>query len=67
MTLAQHLRRFFRTMMCYGITGLILSPLMKIWLHGIEIPYWIASFLSLLVVVPLNFLMNKHWSFAKND
>ena len=30
----------------------------------IGIPYWAAGLLSLIVTIPLNFLMNKFWAFA---
>ena len=29
------------------------------------LPYWLASLLTLVVTVPLNFILNKLWAFRK--
>ena len=62
-TALQHLRAYLKTVVCYGVTGLVISPLMKMWLSGMGVPYWIASLGSLVVTIPLNFIMNKLWAF----
>ncbi len=67
-TLKQHLKSFFKTLLSYGITGLVISPLIKSWLTGFtvvnfKIPYSLASFGTLLVTVPINFILNKFWAF----
>jgi putative flippase GtrA len=59
----EHIKSYSKTVLCYGITGLILSPIIKIALSNLEIPYYIASIMSMLVVVPLNFVLNKMWAF----
>lgn len=60
---SQHLKTYFKTFACYGITGLILSPVIKILLSKIEIPFFIASLGALIITIPLNFVMNKFWAF----
>ena len=62
-TALQHLRAYLKTVVCYGVTGLVISPLLKLWLSGMGVPYWIASLGSLVVTIPLNFIMNKLWAF----
>lgn len=62
-TALQHLRAYLKTVVCYGVTGLVISPLLKMWLSGMGVPYWIASLGSLVVTIPLNFIMNKLWAF----
>lgn len=55
---------FIKTLLCYALTGIVLAPLMKGWLVGIGTPYWLASPITLIVTIPLNFIMNKFWAFA---
>ncbi|MBR6903083.1 MAG: GtrA family protein, partial [Clostridia bacterium] len=55
---------YLKTILCYGITGLVLSPIIKILLKNAGIAYYIAAFSSLIITVPLNFILNKFWAFA---
>ena len=63
--LSGHLISYLKTLLCYGVTGLVLSPIIKVALKNIGIPYYIASLGSLVITIPLNFIMNKFWAFAK--
>lgn len=58
-----HAAAYIKTVISYGVTGLLLSPAIKMFLVGREIPYYWASLLSLIVTIPLNFIMNKFWAF----
>ena len=60
---SEHFKTYFKTFACYGITGLILSPIIKILLTKISVPFFIASLGALVITVPLNFVMNKFWAF----
>lgn len=60
---SEHFKTYFRTFACYGITGLILSPIIKILLTKISVPFFIASLGALVITIPLNFVMNKFWAF----
>lgn len=67
-TARQHVGAFLRMTACYALTGLILSPALKLMLSGKGLPYWMASLLSMIIVIPLNFLLNKFWAFgSKKD
>ena len=66
-TALQHLRAYLKTVVCYGVTGLVISPLMKMRLSSMGVPYWIASLGSLVVTIPLNFIMNKLWAFRPQN
>ena len=59
------LRRYARTVASYALTGLVVSPLIKRAAQGLGFPFWAASLLSLLITVPLNFVLNKFWAFRK--
>lgn len=61
--LKDHLKTFVKTVLCYGSTGLLLAPAIKIYLNHMGLPYWIASLLSFIVTIPLNFILNKLWAF----
>ncbi|MBQ6528411.1 MAG: GtrA family protein [Clostridia bacterium] len=65
-TKGEILLSYFRTMASYALTGLILSPAIKIWLSGMGVPYYLASILSLVVTIPLNFVLNKFWAFRES-
>lgn len=60
-----HLIRYTKTFLCYSVTGLILSPLLKIVMQNIGIPYWLTSILVLIVSVPVNYVLNRLWAFKK--
>lgn len=59
-----HLKAYLKTVICYGVTGLVLSPIIKVLLSNAGIPYYIASLGSLLITIPLNFILNKFWAFS---
>lgn len=59
-----HVKTYIKTLLCYGITGLVLSPIIKVILRNMGIPYYIASLASLIITIPLNFIMNKFWAFS---
>lgn len=63
-TIGQHATAFLRMAACYAVTGLVISPVIKLILSGAGIPYWIASLCALCLMIPLNFLLNKFWAFA---
>ena len=58
---------YLRTVLSYAVTGLVLSPAIKVYLNGQGVPYWASAMLSLLITVPLNFVLNKFWAFARKD
>ena len=65
-SLSAHIKSYIKTFLCYGITGLVLSPVIKSLLTDYTaIPYYIASLASLIITIPLNFIMNKFWAFKK--
>lgn len=64
-TLCTHVISYIKMAGCYAITGLIFAPLIKIYISGLGIPYWIVSIGTLIITVPLNFVLNKVWAFRK--
>ena len=59
----RHAAAYGKTVLCYGITGLLLAPALKMWLSNAGVVYWLASLSTLIVTIPLNFLLNKFWAF----
>lgn len=59
----EHIITYIKTFICYGITGLIISPALKLILSGVGVYYWLSALVSLIVTIPLNFIMNKLWAF----
>lgn len=66
-TFGMHVAAYLKTVACYGATGLIIAPLLKMWIGSYGIPYWAGSLCSLIVTIPLNFILNKFWAFRKKD
>lgn len=53
-----------KTYIAYGSTGLLLaSILLYIYVSKLHISEYIAQLLVLFVTIPLNFIINKFWSF----
>ncbi len=66
-SVAGHLAAYLRMAACYAVTGLALSPLIKLGLGKLGLPFWAASISTLIVTIPLNFILNKFWAFARKD
>lgn len=62
-TLLQHLLAYARMAACYAFTGLLLAPVLRVWMNDLGLPYWLSGLACLVVTVPLNFVMNKFWAF----
>ena len=53
-----------KTFLAYAGTGLILSNiLLVLFVEKMDISKYLAPILSLVVTIPLNFVINKFWSF----
>lgn len=60
-------KALLKTYLVYSITGVFLSGiLLVIWIQIVGISEYLAPLLNLVVTVPLNFLLNKYWAFAKD-
>lgn len=59
-------KTLLRTYISYSFTGLFLnSILLVLWVQWFHISEFIAPIFNLLISVPLNFLINKFWTFKK--
>lgn len=57
-------RSLLKTYVSYSFTGLFLnSILLVLWVNILGISEFIAPIINLLVSVPLNFIINKFWTF----
>ena len=54
---------YIKTVLCYAVTGIMLSPWLKILLVNRGLYYWLATMVSLCITIPLNYFMNKLWAF----
>lgn len=53
-----------KTYLAYGATGLLLaSLLLYVYVDQWQVSAYLAQLLVLVVTVPLNFIINKRWSF----
>ena len=49
-SVGQHLYAYFKTVICYALTGLVLSPAIKIWLRDVTLPASLVSRLPSFLV-----------------
>lgn len=49
-SVGQHLYAYFKTVVCYALTGLVLSPAIKIWLSDVVMPAALVSRLPSFLV-----------------
>ena len=55
-----------RVYITYSITGIGLSSLLSLlWVHVFSIPKEVVTILNDMLCFPVNFLLNKYWSFRK--
>ena len=66
-TVGDHGKALLKMTACYALTGLVLAPLLKVWVHERGVAYWLASLLTLVATVPLNYLLNKCWAFRRRE
>ena len=57
-----HTRRLVKTFVSYGLTFLLSTGLVFAMVEWLGIPKAIPPIISLLVTIPLNFLLNKFWT-----
>lgn len=58
------LRTLVKTFLAYGITGIVLqSILLCLFVEYLAIDSLLAQVICLFITVPLNFILNKYWSF----
>jgi len=57
-----HLKPILRTFAVYGSTLLLSTGLLYCWVDLIGITEIIAPLMNLLITIPLNFLLIKHWA-----
>ena len=61
----QHVRMYFKSLAAYGGAFVLNQLLLVLWVEIVGIPEWLAPFINLAVTIPINFLVNKYWTFGK--
>lgn len=57
-------RTLLKTYIAYGFTGIILNNILSwLWVSVVGISKFIAPLINLIISVPLNFVINKLWTF----
>ncbi|MBR5974871.1 MAG: GtrA family protein [Clostridiales bacterium] len=61
-------KRLIKTYISYAITGIgVANLLLFLWVTVLGIPKTIAPLISLFILVPMNFLLNKYWTFRDDS
>lgn len=57
-------KALIKTFISYAGTGLVLSNILLVfWIEILHVPEMIGPLLSLVITIPLNFVLNKYWAF----
>ncbi len=64
---SENLKTYFKTVTGYAGTYLISVFLMWLWVDVLKIPEGIAPLLRLIITVPLNYIINKFWTFKRKQ
>jgi len=64
---SENLKTYFKTVAGYASTYLLSVFLMWLWVDALHIPEGIAPLLRLVITVPLNYVINKFWTFKKKE
>ena len=62
---SHHVRMYFKSLAAYGGAFVLNLLLLLLWVEIVGVPEWLAPFINLAVTIPLNFLVNKYWTFGK--
>ena len=62
---SQHLALYFKSLTAYGGTFVLDSLLLVFWVEAVGIPESLAPVLNLCITIPLNFFINKYWTFRR--
>ena len=62
---SHHVRMYFKSLAAYGGAFALNLALLVLWVEIVKIPQWLAPFLNLAITIPLNFVVNKYWTFRK--
>ena len=61
-------KALFKTYLSYGVTGIVLNPVLNtVWVSVCDISYRIAPLISIVIAIPIKFLMNKFWAFKAEE
>ena len=62
---SEHIKQYGKTVTAYGGTYLLGVALLWLWVEKLHIPEGIAPLINLIITIPLNFVINKFWTFRK--
>lgn len=65
LTIRNHIASFFKMVLSYGLTGLIVQNIFLYVLVEAGISKYIAPILIMVITIPLNFILNRAWAFKK--
>ena len=64
-TLRTELLMLLKTYAAYALTGILLNNLLSwLWIVRFGISKYVAPLINLVISVPLNFVINKFWTFS---
>ena len=64
---SQHISAYVKTLTAYGSTFLLSTFLLWFWVEAAGISEGIAPLINLCITIPLNFVINKFWTFRKKE
>ena len=59
----RHAAAYLKTLLSYGSTFLLSTALLTLWVEVFHMSKAIAPIINLVITIPLNFMLNKFWTF----
>lgn len=66
-TFREHFVTWLKTLTAYGGTFVLNSLMLILWVEILHVPEAFAPLLNLLITIPVNFVINKYWTFRKKS
>ena len=63
----KNFKQLFKTYVAYGITFIISTSLLFLMVEKLAINTYLAPLINLTITIPLNFLLNKFWTFKQKE
>lgn len=65
LSLREHAKAYAKVFCAYGVTFLLGTLLLFLWVERLGISETVAPIINLLITIPLNYVLNKYWAFGQ--
>ncbi|MDR1754989.1 MAG: GtrA family protein [Eubacterium sp.] len=62
----KNIKSFIKSLSVYSFTFLLSNGLLYFYVEILYISEWVAPLINIVVITPINFLLNKFWAFCED-